>query len=183
MPLKRVAQLRGAKGKEHGAKGKDAGFLVGSMVVWVAKWVGCTDEQHAEVAKRRLKARSTWSTKSGLVGSAKGVTTSICLVDVDVFAFGSVTNWDFLSWFWAHKVFDDDRCRACIEGSAVLADLGSGVAGVRCTTCLHERKGALRAWFSRSSLSPVQAMGVVWSVVSGIPFKHAKNGAAKGVTK
>ena len=41
----------------------------------------------------------------------------------------------------------------------------------------------LSAAGSRSNLSPVQAMGVVWSVVSGIPFKHAKNTAAKGVTK
>ena len=57
-------------------RARTLGFLA-SMVLQVGKWVVFNDEQHAEVAKRKIKASSTWSTKSVYVGRAKSVTISI----------------------------------------------------------------------------------------------------------
>ena len=54
--------------------------------------------------------------------------------------------------------------------------------GRECNKCALWRDSLYTGWFSHVRLCLVSAMGLVWSIVEGHPYKFAKAGVAKGVS-
>ena len=132
--------------------------------------------------RRELKAAQSVEVvhKVGGVWNCDGCDTFDCIRDISIFAFGNVTNVDVLLWMHNHHVCGDVKCKKC--DGVVEVTCSSGEFRKVCGECGSRGRGFYSGWFSRTKLVPVTAMGLLWSIVSGVPFKFAKFDAARGVS-
>ena len=67
-------------------------------------------------------------------------------------------------------------------GKEDLHPHGGTKIGRKCAHCGLFRVSAFVGWFSHVKLGAVSALGLLWTIVEGIPYKFAMTATAKGVS-
>ena len=104
----------------------------------------------------------------GTVWSCAGCDGFECLA-ISIFAFGGVSDMEVVQWMCSHHVGGNMLCKKC-GGQQELFRTKERL-GRKYNQCTLLRDSPYTEWFSHVWLGPVSAMGLVWSIVEGHPYK------------
>ena len=97
-----------------------------------------------------------------------------CTRQLNLASFYGVTDLKALWWLVYHKLLDTECNRNCCTGECVPVGLGESV-GLKCKDCGHISRGGLGGFWTKGRLGIVRMVAVVFSIVTGLSFKHMRS--------